>query len=447
MRHAGRSALLSALCLLSACSNDVRAERASAPSAGHPPENTTGRPRPNTDTGARAGAQDGHQQGDARGGEARSEGEPRGEGDGTGCALQLLATGDLVLNQVATEAVLAEGPSGYTSLLAGYARARRRRPSALAYVNLEHPLVQDRRELHRGWPRLDPDHPASPPVLGTTPPLADALRAAGVDVVSLANNHSYDQDHDGLRRTAAELTRVGVAYAGAGESEAEAFAPAWIARGGCRVAFFSFTENFNRRADDDPPFIAAHLARRSLALSALRAARAHADVMVVAVHWGRDFSTGPRGDLRRLADELVEAGADVVLGTGPHVLHSVERRESTRGAAVVAYSLGNFVSGMGRAYRAGHPPRSVRHPANEVPDALDAVLLEVTVTRVAERIEIAPLHAIPLFTENNWLAHRASGGTVPNLIRVRALADMPSEVRAERRPIIARALGPEVTLR
>lgn len=418
MRHTSRSALLSAVCLLCACSNDVRAERVPAPSAGHAPDERE---------------------------QSATEGEA--EAPTAGCALELLATGDLVLNQVATEAVLAEGPSGYTSLLAGYAQTRRTRPDALAYVNLEHPLVQDRRDLHRGWPRLDPEHPASPPVLGTTPPLADALRAAGVDVVSLANNHSYDQDHDGLRRTATELTRVGVVYAGAGESENEAFAPAWIVRGGCRVAFFSFTDSFNRRASDDPPFVAAHLARRPLALSALRAARPHADVLVVAVHWGRDFSQGPRSDLRRLADELVGAGADVVLGTGPHVLHRVERRESPRGDAVVAYSLGNFVSGMGRAYRAGHPPRSVRHPANEVPDALDAVLLEVEVSRVAERVRIAPLHAIPLFTDNNWLAHRESGGTLPHLIRVRALSDMPDEVHAERRPIIARALGPEVTLR
>jgi poly-gamma-glutamate synthesis protein (capsule biosynthesis protein) len=184
-----------------------------------------------------------------------------------------------------------------------------------------------------------------------------------------------------------------------------------------------------------------------LALGALSGARAHADVVVVAVHWGRDFASGPRGDLRGLADELVGAGADVVLGSGPHVLHTVERRESARGDAVVAYSLGNFVSGMGRAYRVGHPPRSVRHAANEVPEALDAVMLEVSVARTDERIRIAPLHATPLFTDNNWMAHRESGGSLPNLIRVRTLADMPPDVRAERAPIIARALGPEVTLR
>jgi poly-gamma-glutamate synthesis protein (capsule biosynthesis protein) len=182
-------------------------------------------------------------------------------------------------------------------------------------------------------------------------------------------------------------------------------------------------------------------------MDALRGARAHADVMVVAVHWGRDFASGPRGDLRRLADELIEAGADVVLGSGPHVLHAVERRASARGDAVVAYSLGNFVSGMGRAYRVGHPPRSVRHAANEVPEALDAVMLEVSLARVADRVRVAPLRATPLFTENNWLAHRESGGDLPHLIRVRPLTDMPPDVQAERAPIIARALGPEVTLR
>ena len=213
------------------------------------------------------------------------------------------------------------------------------------------------------------------------------------------------------------------------------------------MAFFSFTEHFNRRADDDPPFVAAHLARETQAMAAIVGARRNAHVVVVAVHWGRDFAAAPRGDLRALATHLIDAGADVVLGAGPHVLHPVERVASPRGDAVVAFSLGNFVSGMGRAYRVGHPPRSVRHAANEVPEALDAVLLEVPVTSAGGRIAIAALSATPLFTENNWQAHRASSGALPHLIRVRGLADMPAEVRAERAPIIARALGPDVTLR
>jgi poly-gamma-glutamate synthesis protein (capsule biosynthesis protein) len=345
------------------------------------------------------------------------------------------------------DAVLSEGPAGYTHLLADYARLLTRFPDDLVYLNLEHPLVQDQNALDGGWPRQDTSRERRAPILGATPPLADALAGAGVHVVSLANNHAYDQDHAGLLRTTQELNRVGVAYAGAGQSEREAFAPVWLSRGGCRVALLSFSEYFNRRAHDEPPFPAAHLRNRERALGSVRAARETADLVVVALHWGRDFATTPRRDLERMAERLIDAGADVLLGTGPHVLQRVERVPSPRGEAVVAYSLGNFVSGMGRAYRLGHRVRSVRHPAVEVPEALDGVVLSVPLQSGSEGVHVGALSATMLFTENNWRAHRQSEGrALPHRVRVRILAELDEALLQERREAIASALGPDVEL-
>ena len=365
------------------------------------------------------------------------------------CAFDLLATGDLVLNPVAMDSIDAEGDdhgAAYDALLAGYRRIVAASPSPrLAYVNLEQPLVQSINRLDGGWPAADTSRERRAPTLGATPPLADALARAGVDVVGLANNHAYDQDHAGLRTTASLVAEAGIAYAGAGRDLTEAFAPAWIDAGGCRVAFFSFAEAFNRRARDEPRFPVAHLAYEGRAQAAVAAARPNADVIVVATHWGRDFARSVRRVHRELTRSLVDAGADVILGTGPHVLHQAQRLESPRGRAAVAFSLGNFASGMGRLYRVGHPPRDRRHPASTAAEGRDGVVLRLPIRVRGPRIEVGALSGVMLHTDNNWLAHRQDEDSVPHHIRVRPLSAMPEAWRRERAPRIRAALGDEVT--
>jgi poly-gamma-glutamate synthesis protein (capsule biosynthesis protein) len=167
-------------------------------------------------------------------------------------------------------------------------------------------------------------------------------------------------------------------------------------------------------------------------------------VVVLAVHWSRDFEPRARGNERALARRFVERGADVILGTGPHVLHAVERLPSPRGEAVVAYSLGNVVSGMGRSYRSGRSIPSSIHPANIVPEARDGVVLQVEIVVANSMLRIVRIEGVPLWTENTWLAHEARGE--PHRVFARRLSECEPSVRAERLPIVTRALGPEVSL-
>lgn len=372
---------------------------------------------------------------------AMPETPPAVERDGTR-RVTITAAGDLVPNALAMRSIR-HAPTedeGYRAFLGAYAEALR--DGEIAYLNLEVPLVDDVVPLDGGWPRSLTERPRRAPVLGATPALARVLRAIGLDVVGLANNHAFDQGSAGLRRTRALALEAGLAAPGAGESAAEALAPAIVDEGGVRVAFVSLTTSLNRRATDEPRFFVGRGEPEDALADALASARRESDLVVAVVHWSTDFVMEADGEQRRLARRLVDLGADVVLGTGPHVLHEVARLPSPRGEALVAYSLGNVASGMGRAYRLGHPPHDYIHPANVRPEARDGLLLRALFAISPEgRVAIEGLEGVPFWTENDY---RAAGDDAT--VRVVRLADAGPEVCAERLPVVRSAIGAAVTL-
>lgn len=354
----------------------------------------------------------------------------------------LAAAGDLVPNGLAMRSVrsAASEEEGYRMLLSGYAAALR--DDEIAYLNLEVPLVDDVVPLDGGWPSSLTERPRRAPVLGATPTLATVLAALGVDVVGLGNNHAFDQGNAGLRRTRELAIAAGLAAPGAGETATAALAPVIVERGDVRVAFVSLTTALNRRASDEPRFFVGRREPEDALAAALADARAQSDVVVALVHWSVDFVMEADGEERSLGRWLVDAGADIVLGTGPHVLHEVVRVPSPRGEALIAYSLGNLASGMGRGYRLGHVPHDFIHPANVRPEARDGLLLRVAVLVSPDgRIELERVEGVPLWTENDYLVAREHA-----TVRVVRLADASAAVCTERLPIVRRAIGDEVTL-
>ncbi|MEM1415298.1 MAG: CapA family protein, partial [Myxococcota bacterium] len=169
-------------------------------------------------------------------------------------------------------------------------------------------------------------------------------------------------------------------------------------------------------------------------------------VVVLAVHWSHDYAEHPTGLQRRRARRWVDLGVDLVVGSGPHVLHPVERIASARGEAVIAYSLGNLISNQGQRYRPGVRMSPAAHPAVRLPETRDGVFLATTFARREGALRVERLEGLPVWTENDFWAWHAqpSGG---HDIRVVPLSEAAPAVRAERLPAIARALGPNVRLR
>jgi poly-gamma-glutamate synthesis protein (capsule biosynthesis protein) len=177
------------------------------------------------------------------------------------------------------------------------------------------------------------------------PSAVDALRAAGFDAVSMANNHGLDYGTDGLAESlAVKRAQADGFIIGIGGEEDEAFAPFTTEVKGQRVAVIAATQVL------DSSLIAAWTATASQAgmasakrvdrlVEEVRAARATSDTVIVFLHWGIEKETCPTGDQQTLANALVEAGADIVVGGHAHRVQGGGRL----GDAVVHYGLGNFL--------------------------------------------------------------------------------------------------------
>jgi Bacterial capsule synthesis protein PGA_cap len=162
------------------------------------------------------------------------------------------------------------------------------------------------------------------------------MTAAGFDVMNVANNHADDFGTAGERSTERALRTAGLRWTGR---------PGQITivrRQGLRVAFLGFA----------PYPWASRLEQVHVARAMVRKAAAGADLVVVAMHAGAEgsgamhvphgtetFLGENRGDSRRFAHAVVDAGADLVVGSGPHVIRGLERYHGR----LIAYSLGNFV--------------------------------------------------------------------------------------------------------
>jgi poly-gamma-glutamate capsule biosynthesis protein CapA/YwtB (metallophosphatase superfamily) len=307
----------------------------------------------------------------------------------------------------------------------------------IAFANLESPLSMIR-----------PPESGEPPVLGAPPEVAAALARAGLDVLSLANNHSYDQWARGMADTREAVLAAGMVAIGAGRDLDTAHAAQVIERDGTRIAFLAITERVNGRPGDRaPPSVIARWTDDAVIEAALARARAGADALVVSIHWSHDFWEAPTHAQRARARWRVDGGADVILGHGPHVLHEVERMSSARGDAICAYSLGNLISNQGMRYRVGRTSFGDAHRATYVPAARDGVWLRTAIEiDPGGRLRITRLEGVPLFTYNNYVARFERRETEDD-IRIARLRDVPDPaLRDERRAAIAAALGPAVTL-
>jgi poly-gamma-glutamate capsule biosynthesis protein CapA/YwtB (metallophosphatase superfamily) len=172
----------------------------------------------------------------------------------------------------------------------------------------------------------------------------DALKSGGVDLATVANNHGMDFGKTGLRDTLKAARARGVPVVGAGWNDRQAYAPRRVTVNGQRIAMIGATQVLDDHlitawtagpgkmglasAKDEPRLVRA-----------VREARKTSDTVVVNLHWGVELSSCPTSLQTSLADRLVAAGADVVVGSHAHVLLGAGIKRK----ALVSYGLGNFV--------------------------------------------------------------------------------------------------------
>lgn len=246
-------------------------------------------------------------------------------------AIELTVGGDLMLVRGVPSAAAALEPL-----------SRRLRAADLSVANLESTLSLD------GAPTQGGDS------FGSTPALLRPLRRAGIDVLSLANNHLGDYGTRALVRTVEVLADSPIAPVGAGRDLAAASRPAYVERGGVRFAFVAFNAigETPRATRTEPGALSVRMPPRTGPLvpadlahvaAVVRRAAQRADVVVVLPHWGTQYTHEPEEIQRTVARRLVRAGADLVVGGHPHWVQGVD---AVAGVPVL-HSLGNLVFDMG----------------------------------------------------------------------------------------------------
>lgn len=201
------------------------------------------------------------------------------------------------------------------------------RSADLRYANLECPVSDKGRNLHHLYSfRADPQ-------------ALEGLQAAGFDIVSQANNHAYDWGPEALVDTLERLHAAGIKVVGAGPNILAAHYPVLVQVGTLRVAFLAYV-------DIDPKEAAAGVDRPGVAwldpaqaLTDIRFARPLADLVIVCPHWGVEYASTPTGEQVALAHQMIDAGADLIVGSHPHVVQPLENYHDRW----IAYSLGNFI--------------------------------------------------------------------------------------------------------
>ncbi len=169
------------------------------------------------------------------------------------------------------------------------------------------------------------------------------LQEMGVDIVTLANNHILDFGPEGLLDSCKALDEAGILYVGGGEDFERASALETVTVGQKIIGFLGTSRVYmdaGWAAGKDHPGVFSTY-DTTLPLKAIEEARQQCDFLVVYVHWGVERETEPKEYQRAMGKAYIDAGADLVVGSHPHVL---QETEEYKGKTIV-YSLGNFVFG------------------------------------------------------------------------------------------------------
>lgn len=245
--------------------------------------------------------------------------QPRATSEASGARrLSMIAVGDIMTDRNVDKAIRA---NGVHSILAKVQELTR--SGDISFANLESPLS------------TVGAHSPSDCVFRARPESVQVLLDGGFDVVSLANNHTFNAGREGLLQTYATLEKAGIQYCGAARDKRGDHAAILTAgTGPLKVGFLGATDmsighgSYNKVSAD-----------RSNLIAQIQGARSYCDLLVVTFHWGDEYMPMPNQRQRNTAHAAIKAGADIVLGHHPHTLEGIEVFQGKP----ILYSMGNFV--------------------------------------------------------------------------------------------------------
>ena len=224
---------------------------------------------------------------------------------------------------------------------------------------------------------------------------ADVLRPTGSTIATLANNHILDCGSEGVLETVGALADRGIATVGAGASLDDACAPLELSVGGLKVGIVAYLVMGPNPANASRVSAGAASWEECSPLETLGRLAERNDLVIASLHlhlrrgWTREVPE----DNRRIVEEALDAGADVVVGHGPHVAHGV----LTRNGGIGMLSLGNFILGTGY---------------NMPPEAQESLLAKLRVRDSSLELELVPL----VLDDDGW-PHAAPSEEAGEILR------------------------------
>lgn len=185
------------------------------------------------------------------------------------------------------------------------------------------------------------------PMFNAPDELADALAWAGFDVLSTANNHSLDRGEKGLLRTLEVLVERGITPVGTHSSLEARNSPVIVERNGITIGLLAYTYGTNGIPIPNGKSYLVNLIDHQQMEKDITNLRPRVDLVVICMHWGNEYQRQPHASQISLANMLVAWGADIILGSHPHVIQPAEFINDS----FVIYSLGNFISNQRDRYR------------------------------------------------------------------------------------------------
>lgn len=258
------------------------------------------------------------------------------------------AVGDIMCHQSQLDAayVAATGEYDFTGCFADIAPYIS--GADLAIANLE-TTISGKDQQYSGYPTFN-----SPKSLLT------ALKETGFDVLTTANEHAFDRKWYGVEQTIANIEAEGMQTTGTYLSKEAYHDPLVVDVNGVKVAILAYTDLLGSGSDDIPAekmnFCIKMLNLKTIKNDIKSSRDKGADIVIVSVHWGNEYDRTAETDDRTMAENIISAGADVIIGSHPHVLQSVTYRTFTRSdgkdaKCAVVYSLGNFISAQTGQYK------------------------------------------------------------------------------------------------
>lgn len=233
------------------------------------------------------------------------------------------------------------------------------------------------------------------PRFNTPEQLAIDLKEFGIDVLSTANNHCMDTNFSGLVSTLKYLDEAGIDHTGTSATIEEQKEILVKDVNGIKIAFLSFTYGTNGIPVPTDKSFSVNLIDDKLILEQIELAKEHnPDLICVNMHWGIEYQTKQNTEQERLTNMLFQNGVDIILGSHPHVLQPMQKKQITLGDGTtkdcfVIYSLGNFMSGQTKV------------------NTRNSVILNIDITKNGEtgKITIDNIEYVPIYM------YKSAGGT------------------------------------